>query len=63
MTLGKSRRATSRGTAKGRSPFLVENPNPSVPRTSTSLYTKDLFKRSDKAVEQLKNGKFSGLAN
>ncbi|MGW5955748.1 hypothetical protein [Bacillus mycoides] len=42
---------------KGRvkSPFLREKASRTAPRTSPSLYTKDLFKRSDEAVERLKD--------
>ncbi|KKI90511.1 hypothetical protein WQ54_21445 [Bacillus sp. SA1-12] len=40
--------------AKSKSPFLLENATRTVPHTTPSLYTRDLFERSDKAVEQLK---------
>ncbi|UQZ76196.1 hypothetical protein C2I17_17430 [Niallia circulans] len=47
---------SSRG--RGKSPFLRENSNRTAPHTSPSMYTRDLFKRSDKAVAGLKNGHF-----
>lgn len=42
---------------KGRvkSPFLREKATRTAPRTSPSLYTRDLFKRSDEAVDRLKH--------
>lgn len=41
-----------RGRVK--SPFLREKATRTAPRTSPSLYTRDLFKRSDEAVDRLK---------
>ncbi|MED4676789.1 hypothetical protein [Bacillus nitratireducens] len=38
-----------------KSPFLREKASQTAPRTSPSLYTRDLFKRSDEAVERLKD--------
>lgn len=38
-----------------KSPFLQEKDSRTAPRTSPSLYTKHLFKRSDEAVHRLKD--------
>lgn len=45
---------------KGRvkSPFLREKATRTAPQTSPSLYTRDLFKRSDEAVDRLKDSRF-----
>lgn len=40
-----------------KSPFLREKATRTAPRTSPSLYTRDLFKRSDEAVDRLKYGR------
>lgn len=40
--------------SKSKSPFLIENATRTAPHTSQSLYTKELFERSDNAVNQLK---------
>jgi hypothetical protein len=48
----------ARRSTKAKSPFLVERPNRTIPRTSPSVYTRDLFKRSDEAVEKLKRNRF-----
>ena len=42
-----------RGRVK--SPFLREKATRTTPRTSQSLYTRDLFKRSEEAVDRLKD--------
>jgi|GraSoiStandDraft_46_1057282.scaffolds.fasta_scaffold160364_3 hypothetical protein len=49
------------GRRKGRvkSPFLQEKATQTVPRTSPSLYTRELFKRSDEAVDRLKDGRYT----
>ncbi|PEJ58020.1 MULTISPECIES: hypothetical protein [unclassified Bacillus (in: firmicutes)] len=54
----KNESTRQRRSAKARSPFLLEKSTRTVPRTSPSLYTKDLFKRSDKAVERLKHSRY-----
>jgi hypothetical protein len=43
--------------AKSKSPFLLENTTRTAPHTSQSLYIRELFERSDKAVDQLKNNR------
>ncbi|MBY0210644.1 MULTISPECIES: hypothetical protein [Priestia] len=48
-----------RGRVK--SPFLREKSIRTTPRTSPSLYTKELFKRSDKAVDRLKDSRFGEM--
>ena len=42
-----------RRKGRARSPFLMERTAQTVPQTSPSLYTRDLFERSNKAVEQV----------
>jgi hypothetical protein len=48
------------GRRKGRvkSPFLQEKATRTVPQTSPSLYTRELFKRSDEAVDRLKDSHY-----
>lgn len=48
-----------RAGIKVKSPFLRENGTRTVPRTSPSLYTRDLFKRSDEAVDRLKHNRLA----
>ncbi len=40
-----------------KSPFLQEKDTRTAPRTSPSLYTRSLFKRSDEAVDRLKDSR------
>ena len=40
-----------------KSPFLQEKDTRTAPRTSPSLYTRGLFKRSDEAVDRLKDSR------
>ena len=51
---------TLAGRRNGRvkSPFLQEKATRTVPRTSPSLYTQELFKRSDEAVDRLKDSRY-----
>ncbi|MGG0731604.1 hypothetical protein [Bacillus paramycoides] len=51
VTVVKKRRG------RGKSPFLQEKTSRTAPRTSPSLYTRDLFKRSDEAVERLRDSR------
>ncbi|CRK83212.1 hypothetical protein [Neobacillus massiliamazoniensis] len=46
-----------RRSGRVKSPFLREKTTRTTPRTSPSLYTKELFKRSDEAVGRLKNSR------
>lgn len=40
-----------------RSPFLQEKSTRTAPKTSPSLYTSDLFKRSDEALVRLRESR------
>lgn len=51
VTVAKRRRG------RVKSPFLRENATRTAPRTSPSLYTRDLFKRSDEAVDRLRDSR------
>ncbi|WP_342543700.1 hypothetical protein MHH33_09460 [Paenisporosarcina sp. FSL H8-0542] len=51
VTVAKRRRG------KVKSPFLREKATRTAPRTSPSLYTRDLFKRSDEAVDRLRDSR------
>ncbi|EPD53871.1 hypothetical protein HMPREF1210_00694 [Paenisporosarcina sp. HGH0030] len=51
VTVAKRRRD------KVKSPFLREKATRTAPRTSPSLYTRDLFKRSDEAVDRLRDSR------
>lgn len=53
----KKRRVSVRVRVK--SPFLQEKDTRTTPRTSPSLYTRDLFKRSDEAVDRLKDSRLA----
>ncbi|HWL22393.1 MAG TPA: hypothetical protein VNR38_01340 [Ureibacillus sp.] len=51
---------SKRGKDRPRSPFLIETTDQTIPQTTPSLYTIELFERSNKAVKRLKesrNGK------
>ncbi|NRD79621.1 hypothetical protein HPT25_19860 [Bacillus sp. BRMEA1] len=48
-----------RRKGKAKSPFLQEKVARTVPQTSPSLYTRELFKRSDEAVDRLKDSRYS----
>ncbi|WHY89901.1 hypothetical protein QNK12_19700 [Neobacillus cucumis] len=47
-----------RRKGRARSPFLMERTAQTVPQTSPSLYTRDLFERSNKAVERLRDSRY-----
>ena len=46
---------TKKRRVRVKSPFLREKNTRTAPQTSPSLYTRDLFKRSDEAVDRLKD--------
>jgi hypothetical protein len=45
------------GRFRSKSPYLLENATRTTPHTSRSLYTKELFQRSDRAVDSLKHSR------
>lgn len=49
---------SKRGRAKSRSPFLMEKTAQTIPQTTPSLYTIDLFERTNKAVKRLKDSRY-----
>ncbi|WP_342042227.1 hypothetical protein [Bacillus sp. OTU2372] len=48
-----------RRSGRVKSPFLQEKTTRTIPRTSPSLYTRELFKRSDEAVDRLKDSRYA----
>ncbi|PFN96122.1 hypothetical protein COJ85_24945 [Bacillus sp. AFS076308] len=48
-----------RRSGRVKSPFLQEKATRTIPRTSPSLYTRELFKRSDEAVDRLKDSRYA----
>ena len=50
---------TKKRRVRVKSPFLQEKDTRTAPRTSPSLYTRDLFKRSDEAVDRLKDSRLA----
>ncbi|XRG80055.1 hypothetical protein V5E38_07045 [Rossellomorea sp. GAMAL-10_SWC] len=42
------------GQGRVKSPFLQEKASRTTPRTSPSLFTREIFKRSDEALNRLK---------
>jgi hypothetical protein len=56
MTVSTKKR---RARVRVKSPFLQEKDTQTTPRTSPSLYTRDLFKRSDEAVDRLKDSRLA----
>ena len=50
---------TKKRRVRVKSPFLQEKGSRTAPRTSPSLYTRDLFKRSDEAVDRLKDSRLA----
>ena len=50
---------TKKRRVRVKSPFLQEKDTPIAPRTSPSLYTRHLFKRSNEAVDRLKDSRLA----
>lgn len=54
--MGNTAIAKKTGTVrKAKSHFFLEKPTSDLPNIPTALHTRELFKKSDQAVERLKN--------
>ncbi|KGR78978.1 hypothetical protein [Ureibacillus manganicus] len=51
-------RESKSNRGKTRSPFLMETTAQTIPQTTPSLYTIELFERSNKAVKRLKDSSY-----